>query len=220
MSEDLLEAYAKLPTPAVCDALDGLGLAEGWLSHDIRPAWQGARLAGRALTARLAPLAPDEGFDESLAMSEYAEVFRDVPVGSVVVLDMSDEMIAAGWGQVTSQIARAAGCSGALIGGPVRDITSVAAQRFPVFSHGYLPSSIRGRFRVEGVQVPVTVGGRRVEPGDLVLGDANGAVVVRAADAATVLEAAGNLAHLDSWWMEQLDAGRDPIELEKEHPLP
>lgn len=220
MTDNTLEAYARIPTPAVSDALDALGLAEGWLSHEIRPAWAGARLTGYALTARLVPLGENETFDESLALREYADVFKEVPASSVAVLDMSQEMIAAGWGQVTSRIARDAGCTGALIDGPVRDITSVAAQGFPVFSRGYLPSSIRGRFRVESVQAPVTAGGREIAPGDLILGDANGAVVVTASEATTVLKAAENLAHLDVWWMEQLDAGRDPIELEKEHPLP
>lgn len=220
MTDDLLAAYARIPTPAVSDALDALGLAEGWLSHEIRPAWAGARLAGYALTARLAPLGPGETFDESAALRQFGTLFSGIGPNSVPVLDMSGEMIAAGWGQVTSHIARGAGCVGALIDGPARDITSVAAAGFPVFSRGHLPSSIRGRFRVAGVQIPVEAGGRRISPGDLVLGDANGVVTVPAAEAAHVLEAAENLALLDTWWMEQLDAGRDPVELEREHPLP
>ncbi|OGP56142.1 MAG: hypothetical protein A2V67_05150 [Deltaproteobacteria bacterium RBG_13_61_14] len=211
-----LEEYSKLYTPAISDALDNLGLRPGFMDLGIKPMWPGARLVGYAATIELKA---EKSFDES-GVQAMMEMLGKVGKNRAVVMSMSGLWIAAGLGQITSMICQRLGVTGGVVDGAVRDLAQVNALKFPLFARGTIPSSIRGRMSLGSLMEPVTCGGVVVHPGDLVMGDINGVVVVPGDEAQPVLDEAKKIIRADAFWQKAMEQGRDPAEIEREVPLP
>jgi 4-hydroxy-4-methyl-2-oxoglutarate aldolase len=163
---DALRAFALEEEGFACVLADAMGRTNA-MGAEVRPMWVGARLVGRAVTARPAG-------------TELAAVFDAIDLagpGDVVVVEGPGAAAVAFWGENTSLSARNRGAVGAVIGAPCRDLAAHVRLGFPVFATGATPRA--GVFGTRGeTQVPVTVGGMVVRPGDAVLGDENGVVVV------------------------------------------
>jgi len=217
--ESILNEYSKLYTCAVSDAIDELGFEPGFLDAGIRPMWAGARMVGFAGTIKM--VLSDDPLDRDI-IARMVKFIKQVPKFPIMCVDMSDQMIAAGLGQSTSRILQGLGFRGGLVDGPVRDMAQVIALKFPIFARGIICSSIRSRMVIDmdSVMTPITCGKRVINPGDLVFGDINGVVIVNSNDIKSVLEKAKEMISTDIWWFEQLEKGRDPIDIEKEKPLP
>jgi regulator of RNase E activity RraA len=82
------------------------------------------------------------------------------------------------WGELLSTAAKNRGCVGAIVDGLTRDTEHILEMRFPVFARGMSPYDSQNRQRVVDLDVPVEIGGVRIAPGDLVIADADGVVVV------------------------------------------
>ena len=95
------------------------------------------------------------------------------------------------WGELLSTAARRSGCVGAIVDGAVRDVVKMAAMGFPVFARGTSPYDSRDRNRVIDVDVPVEIDGVRFSPGDLVIADMDGIVVVPQAVEAEAMQRRG-----------------------------
>ena len=217
--EIILNEYSKLYTCAVSDAIDELGLEPGFIDPGIRPIWPGARMVGLAGTMKM--VLSDEPLDRNI-LARLVKFIRKTPKFPIMCVNMSNQMIAAGLGQSTSRILQQLGFRGGLVDGLVRDIAQVTSLKFPLFARGIICSSIRGRMVIdmESVMKPMECGGRLIVPGDLIFGDINGVVVVKANKIEEVLEKAKEIISTDRWWFEQLEKGRDPADIEKEKPLP
>jgi regulator of RNase E activity RraA len=98
----------------------------------------------------------------------------------VAVVDASGDRSAAHWGELMSTAARGRGCTGALIDGGTRDVSQLLRMGFPTFARHRSPASSIRRWRMSGYDHPVTCGGVLVRPGDFVVADADGAVIVPA----------------------------------------
>lgn len=85
------------------------------------------------------------------------------------------------WGELLSTASRARGAAGCVTDGLTRDIRAIREMRFPVFHGGIGPLDSKGRGKASQIDVPVVCAGVRIEPGDLVFGDADGVVVIPAA---------------------------------------
>lgn len=163
------------PFIATADLSDAAG---GGVALDprIRPVWRGAWLRGRAFTVRTT--AGQHG-PVKLAL-ETAEP------GDVIVIDGEGSIERALWGDKMSATAQARGIAGVVIFGACRDAGPIEELRFPVFALTSVPTAPVNE--VEGqVGVPILCGGRTVVPGDLVVGDADGVVVIPQADVEAVL---------------------------------
>jgi regulator of RNase E activity RraA len=125
------------------------------------------------------------------AGTELAAVFDAIDLaqpGDVVVVEGPGAASVAFWGENTSLSARNRGAVGAVLGAPCRDVAAHARLGFPVFATGATPRA--GVFGTRGeTQVPVSVGGMVVRPGDALLGDENGVVVVPAERLVAVMAA-------------------------------
>ncbi len=176
---DLLAAYGALLAAGdlTCAVSDALGHG-GAMHAGMRPVWPGARLIGKAVTVQ--PLGTD--------LSAVYSGIEAAPEGSVLVIDAHGQRHSAFWGERTTRAALARGLRGAVIDGACRDVTAVTRLGFPVFSTGVTPNAgVRGG---QGrVQVPVAPAGIPVQPGDLILADENGVVVVPLAQAGRTLKA-------------------------------
>src|SRR5882757_343026 len=190
-------AFAQLSTPTVSDALDRLGIAGQALG--IAPLDRSFRLVGRAWTLRYGPVGQDRG-----TVGDYID---DLGPGDVVVLDNQGRLDATVWGDLLTIVAHRRQVAGTVIDGICRDVDRSLTLGYPIFSRGNWMRTGKDRVRVEATQVPVSVGGIRVEPGDLLLGDGDGVVVVPAARADEVLETAERIDLAEAGIRAAVEAG-------------
>lgn len=159
------------------DVLDGLGLMSQALRPFVRPLDDSLVLFGRARTGLYRPVYHVEPGANPYAV-EMA-LIDDLRPGEVAVLACggpTDRI--APWGELLTTAAQVRGAAGCLTDGLVRDIRRIREMRFPVFHGGIGPLDSKGRGEMVAMDVPVELAGVRVVPGDWVLGDADGAVVV------------------------------------------
>jgi regulator of RNase E activity RraA len=172
-----LRRWAAAEEGFACVLSDAMGRV-GAMVADVRPMWAGARLAGRAVTAR------PHGTDLSAVFAAIAVA----EPGDVLVVEGPGAPAVAFWGENASLAARARGAVGVVLDAPCRDVAAHPRLAFPVFARGATPRG--GVFGERGdLQVPVAVGGLVVHPGDAVVGDENGVVVVPAGRLGEVLAA-------------------------------
>jgi regulator of RNase E activity RraA len=190
-------AFAQLSTPTVSDALDRLGIAGQALG--IAPLDRSFRLVGRAWTVRYGPVGQDRG-----SVGDYID---DLGPGDVVVLDNQGRLDATVWGDLLTIVAHRRQLAGTVIDGICRDVDRSLRLGYPIFARGNWMRTGKDRVRVEATQVPVSVGGIRVEPGDLLLGDGDGIVVVPAARADEVLETAERIEGAEAAIRAAIEAG-------------
>jgi regulator of RNase E activity RraA len=172
----LSEIRQTLYTAVLSDVLDGLGCRDQAMPAAIRPLDEDLVLAGFARTGL------------------YREVFRVVPgenpyeLEIALIDDLKPDDVAvfgccgsqriAPWGELLSTASRARGAAGCVTDGMVRDVRAIRALRFPVFHGGIAPLDSKGRGKVAEIDVPIRCGGVAVAPGDLIVGDADGVIVV------------------------------------------
>jgi 4-hydroxy-4-methyl-2-oxoglutarate aldolase len=148
------------------------------MDRRMKPAWSGARVAGPAFTVRCSP-------GDNLAI--HVAVTR-APAGSVLVADMAGERDYGYWGEVLTTAAEVRGIAGLVIDACVRDCDALATHGFPVFSTGL---ALTGASKVQpgAIDRPVTVGDVTVAPGDWIVGDVDGVVVLPCSELDAVLTA-------------------------------
>lgn len=168
----------------------------------LRAVWPGAALAAPAYTARCT-------HGDNLAV--HVAVSR-APAGSALVVDLGDTRTFGYWGEVLTTGAQARGLAGLVIDGAVRDVAALAAHTFPVFATGV---ALKGATKQSAGSVggAVRVGEVSVSPGDWVVGDADGVVVVAAGSLDEVVTAAQRRAAKESSMFAALRAGATTVEL-------
>jgi len=134
-----------------------------------------------------------------------------VEPGDVVVIDARGQTDCAVWGGLLSALARRRGVAGVVIDGAVRDAAEQRSLRFPVFCRGIVAAG-PPRPGPDRVNVGIQCGGVRVDPGDLILGDDDGVVVVPLARAHEVLERSRALLAREEDWMAMIERGDSPFE--------
>jgi 4-hydroxy-4-methyl-2-oxoglutarate aldolase len=186
-ADDLVARLSKLDTCAVSDAMDRLGL-DG-VASGIHPLTSTARIAGRVVTVKLRRPAGEEHSPRHLGTSA---VMAASP-GDVIVIDHQGRDDAAGWGGILSTAADARDVAGVIVDGACRDVDEARDLGFPVFARSATPRTARGRAMEESFNVPVTIAGIAVSPGDLVIADGTGVVFIPAARADEVITTAGGI---------------------------
>lgn len=172
----LRDIRARLYTAVLSDVLDELGYMHQAMTPSIRPLDENLVLVGYARTGlyrEVYHVTPNE--------NPYAleiALIDDLAPDDVVVLGCGASTRIAPWGELLSTAARARGAAGCVTDGLVRDIRSIRALQFPVFHGGIGPLDSKGRGKVAEIDVPIQCAGVAVASGDLVVGDADGVVVV------------------------------------------
>ena len=166
------------------------------MTSDMKALFEGTRLVGSAITVR------------TLA-SDLAAAFKAIDIckpGDVIVIDSHESINTAFWGENMTMSALNRGVIAAVIDGACRDVEEIRKIRFPVISKGVVPNvaSISG---YGDVNVPIQCGGVAVSPGDVVVVDGNGVVVVPMAQAAVILEQAQRLLATEHLLQEKIKAG-------------
>lgn len=178
------DRLAKLYTPVVADVLDKLGFRNQSMNPRVRPLWPAARAAGFALTVQTVPareLVPTHPYAGELAAVDSLQK------GDVLVVSESGCSF---WGELLSTAATYSGCRGIVLDGPTRDSLAIQAMGFPVFHVGFHPADSLGRLDVAAHNVAISCADVLVYPGDLILADHDGVVVVPNAAAEETLRLA------------------------------
>jgi regulator of RNase E activity RraA len=195
--DDVVRGLSELSTPTISDALDRLGIAGQ--AEGIYPVDRGFRLAGRAFTVLYQPI--------DAAGGTVGDFIDDVPPGEVVVLDNSGRLDATVWGDIMTLVARRQGLGGTVINGICRDSDRALKVGYPLFSRNHWMRTGKDRVKVAGQQVPVVLGGVRVRPGDVLIGDSDGVVVVPAEREAEVLAVAAEIEETEEAIRQDVERG-------------
>jgi regulator of RNase E activity RraA len=171
-----LERLQRVYVAVISDALDALGLRHQVMAQRVRPLYPEARIVGRAHTMYFRPAERVPTTAEYHSME--IEAMDSALPGEVYVTALGDAPPCALWGELFSTCALARGVTGSVIDGPVRDSGMIIAKPYPVFATGICAAD--GAGRAEGVahNVPITCGGVLVNPGDYILAEYDGVVVI------------------------------------------
>ncbi len=185
-TQSLVEAFGKVAVASVADAVDKVCGHRGYMDSTIKPRIDEQRICGPAATVL------EAATDEFLPPQHALDLIDEAPKGSVIVISiMGGESEVAVWGGLMTAGAVANGHAGAVLDGGVRDLVEIRRDYgFPVYARSVSPGTTLGRYKTVAAQVPVRVGGVIVHPGDLIVGDVDGVVVVPQAKAEEVLKMA------------------------------
>ena len=199
MNDDNVLRAAKLDTATLSDALDKLAIAGQCLG--IKPRDQAFRMTGRAYTVLYGPI-------DSANPGTVGDYIDDLPPGTVVVLDNGGREDATVWGDILTGLAHRKGLAGTVIDGANRDTHLCLELGYPIFSRSYSMRTGKDRVQVDAEQVPVTIGQARVEPGDLLRGDADGVIVIPKARENEVLQIAETIERAEEQIRELISSGK------------
>jgi 4-hydroxy-4-methyl-2-oxoglutarate aldolase len=202
------DRFLRVYTAALADVLDDRGLREQVLPPEIRPLAPGTRLAGQAFTVEGEPSDHDD-WDGSVRKT--LAMLGAVPAGGVAVYQCQHAR-SAHFGELSATALAARGVAGCVIDGGCRDTRFISDEGFPVFARHVTPEDCTWRWHVTATQVPITVGAVHIEPGDWVVGDEDGVVVVPTAVAAEVLADAEAKVGTESAIRDAVRAGVTPLE--------
>ena len=161
--EGWLEIYRRFRT-----ALLGHVIDEGFVDEKIRPLFSGVHVVGTAITVRL----PDGDLEPIVPAVDLLQP------GDVLVIDHGGRDSLACWGELTSLAAKQRGCVGVIVDGAVANVAEIREHGLPTFARGVAALGGRRLSEGGGVNVPIQCGGISVHPGDLVLADDDGVVVI------------------------------------------
>jgi regulator of RNase E activity RraA len=171
--EELLARYEQLYTGAISDVLREFALLDQALPGHMKPLRPERTVAGLAFTVKSAPNVKITG-----EMSFRTQMISELPKNTIVTWDSSGDEKATLWGGVMTATAVGLGVKGAVIDGGIRDTHQILEKDFPVFYKHRIPNGSLGRCLITHYQVPIKIGDVVIKPGDVVLGDIDGVVVV------------------------------------------
>jgi 4-hydroxy-4-methyl-2-oxoglutarate aldolase len=174
----------------------------GMIDPSIRPAWSGAKLCGTVLTVKSAP-------GDNLMLHHAVAVAKP---GTIIVADIGSYTLAGAWGEILTVAAKAVGVAGVVVNGAVRDIEAIAQHGFPVFSRG-LAIGACTKERLGKLNVPLIFGDVMIRPGDIILGDSDGLVVIEREHADAVYQAAVSRSHHEQKIIAELQNGKTTIDI-------
>jgi len=170
----LLARLDRLYPAVVADCLDRVGVRSNVMAPRIRPLYPEARMAGFASTVHCVQVDAPPTNPDDYYRGELQAVDALAPGDIMVVSTVKGSY----WGELLATASRYRGARGIVVDGYTRDTLQLMEMQFPTFAAGINCHDSLGRIDVDAVGVPVECGGVRVEPGDLLLGDFDGVVVV------------------------------------------
>lgn len=196
--------HPSLTTAILSDSLDKVGLRAQVLSARLTCVVPETRVVGRARTAQFVPtldVDPEHPYDAAI------DFIDATAPGDLIVIATGESNASAFWGELFSAAAQGRGAVGMITDGNLRDSDKIRSLSFGAFAGSARPIDYRGRMVIASTQEPVTIGGVAIVPGDLVMADDDGIVVIPAAVEAEVLAMANARAAGESKVLEELISG-------------
>lgn len=200
----------RLSTTNLSDALDLLGFRGAVIG--IRPMFDCPKIIGRAVTVKITAA----GVKKSKAHLGVGAIASAAP-GDVIAIDNSGDKINNCWGEVLSCAAKVKGIDGVIVDGAVRDLDACKSMEFSVYARAAVPITARGRVMEESFNCMIRLGDVQVCPGDVIVGDINGAVVICQEQLDDVLREAEALMEKEEQMKSDLLAGMDVLEVDRKY---
>lgn len=173
--DHLVQQFKEIPTTAISDAMEGLNN----LDSGIKPLREEYRFAGRALTVQI-PVGDNTAILQAIAKARP---------GDILVVDSKGDTYRAVAGDFVVGMMQTMNIGALVVDGVIRDLLAIKELNFPVFSKGTTVAS-SGKAGVGEINLPISCGGVTVNPDDLIIGDADGVVVVPKARCEEILKKA------------------------------
>jgi len=197
-SPELIKRLAAHDAAKIADSMAGYGVAH----HQIKPLRPEMRVCGPALTVLTRP-------GDALYVQKAIELIKP---GDVVVIDAAGYRDVSVIGERLVHFMKLASVAGVVVDGAVRDAAGIVAEGVPTFCRSVC-IRIFGSRGPGAINVPITCGGVPVNPGDVVLGDGDGVVIVPAKDAARIADLADKHLAGEMERVEQIESGRSVSEV-------
>lgn len=201
--QTLQQRYLQLYTGVIGDILDTMGHWHQMLPEEIQAIAPGTKIFGEAFTIE-GQAARDHSEND---IPDRVRLLGEITANSIVVLTAGGDRQAAHWGEITGLAARNNGCLGAVVDGGSRDIQQLLDHRFPVFTRFRSPKASTGRWSVSKWQTAIRIEDVSIHPGDYIMGDADGVIVIPRSLAAEVLTLAEEKTAKEKAMREALAAG-------------
>jgi len=210
--ETTLARLRRASTPSIATLLHKRGLRNQYI-QGVRRLGDQPRMVGPAFTLRYIPARED---------LDVVEAFRDpghpqriavetAPEGHVLVMDCRRDASAASLGSILFTRLEVRGCAGVVTDGGVRDAEPIAAMSTPCFAAGPCAPTNLSKHHAVDINVPIGCGGAAVYPGDVIVGDGDGVMVIPAHLAAEIAEEAAGMEAFEDFVLEEVRAGRPVI---------
>lgn len=194
--DELVTKFQSIPTTAISDAMDGLSN----LDSAIKPLKEEYKFAGRALTVKTA-------VGDNLAVQK---AIRNAKEGDIIIIDAKGDQYRAMAGDFVVGMAQTMGVGAIVVDGVIRDIIGIKELNFPVFSKGTTVAA-SGKAGVGEINIPISCGGQVIHPGDILVGDADGVVVIPQAQEQEVYSKAVDKIAKDQAREAQISGNREAI---------
>ncbi|GAD33882.1 4-hydroxyphenylacetate degradation bifunctionalisomerase/decarboxylase [Microbacterium sp. TS-1] len=198
LTADLRVKLERVPVAALSQQLRKRGLDDVTIDG-VRPMHPGSKLVGTAATLRFVPFRPDLFAQHGGGFNAQKQAFDTVSPGEVIVIEARGETGSGTLGDILALRARTRGAAGVVTDGGVRDYAAVAEIGLPVYTAGAHPAVLGRKHVPWEAGGTIACGGATVQPGDIIVGDADGVIVIPPALVAEVVDAALAQEDEDAW---------------------
>lgn len=215
MSDEFDVKYRKrllgMSTTNIADALDALGLKGA--TFGVRPMWESAaKITGRAVTLKLTAAGLTKGKNHLGVMAIEAAAR-----GDIIVIDNGGRLDTSCWGGILANGAKCKGVSGIVVDGAVRDLDDIMQADFPAYARGSVVATARGRIMEESTNAMIQFCGIQVRPGDVVLADRSGVVIIPQERLDDVLAKAEEFFDKEEAMVAEILSGKGMLEVDNKY---
>ncbi len=186
--EPIIAAFKKTYPASVSDAVELVTGKNGTMGHDMKP-FVGGTMVGRAVTSLVKPASPEQA-TPALSTKHSVEMIDNAKPGEVGVIVMEGTLDIAAMGNLMATAAKVRGMAGMVLDGAIRDIWDVRRMGLTIYARSASPRTAVGHYATVARNIAVTCGGITVRPGDILVADEDGVVVVPQEQAEEVLKKA------------------------------
>lgn len=205
---EMIDRYEKIYTGAISDILDERGENNFGLPHTLQPLVPGQRVTGIAMPI-LGKQSVNKDADE--VYIPLLNMLGDIQPGQVIVTQAND-MVSAHLGELSAETAKYRGCRGAVIYGGIRDTDYMIDLGFAAYALYKTPLDVLGRWEIVQYNCEVVIEGVRVRPGDFIVGDRDGVLVIRQEIALEVLLESEEIVATENLVRKAILDGVHPVE--------
>ncbi len=203
--------FTKLSTTNVADALDAFGLKGA--TYGLRPLWEAAgQIVGRAVTIKIT----SAGLTKAKNHLGVKAIEAAQP-GDVIIIDNGGRLDTSCWGGILANGAKMKGVTAVVVDGATRDLDDCIEIQFPIYARGTVVATARGRIMEEATNVMIEFAGVQVRPGDVVMGDRSGVVIVPQEKLDEVLSKAEELYDKEEQMVAEIRAGASMLEVDNKY---
>jgi len=196
--KDLVAQFGTLSTSIISDVMNRMNA----MNADIKPITEVGTVAGPAITVQCI-------VGDNLIIHKAIYVAQQ---GDVLVIDARGHRDTSVWGSIMSRACMSRGIRAVVLDGTTRDISENREMRFPVFCLGVVPAGSQKNWG-GNINVPIHCAGAEVSPGDIIVGDADGVVMVPAGMAKEILERAKARVSMEERWIAEIENGKSTLEV-------